>query len=42
LLKANPEKINWYWFSSNPNIFEIDIYQTQIHLRNKASQIDWL
>ena len=40
LLKSQPDKINWYQFSKNPNIYEIDMKQYNIDIINKANILD--
>jgi ribosomal protein L24E len=42
LLEKNPKKINWFELSGNPSIFETDVKQTHIHIREKASRIDYV
>ena len=42
LLEANPMKINWYWLSRNPSIFEIDVKQSYTHQMKKARNIDYI
>ena len=42
LLEKYPEKIFWKELSKNPSIFETDVKQTHIHIKKKASKIDYV
>ena len=40
LLKQNMDKIDWWYLSVNPNIFEIDTKQLKLDITEQAKIID--